>query len=179
MSFRWPFSGQMSYSFKSGAAFHFVASDVMSASVLKAESNAVPHVEGEPCIPAPSEDLLIFPSSHDHSWCPAALKPCVRGPWRHTHTHIHTIACSANRHCVVIKERSVLSGWIGRAVSTCSGTVMTSGGRHPGGLGCCFTMHFLLPPAGGTIDWVMVLLIPLFCIEQTQMKSYVLWKTTL
>ncbi len=108
-----------------------------------------------PVTPAPSEDLLIFPSSHDLSGCPSVLKPCVRGPWRHTHTH--TLACSANRHCVVIKEICVLSGWTGRAMSTCSGTVMTSGGRHPGGLGCCFTMYFLLQPAGGTIDWVMVL----------------------
>uniref|UniRef100_A0A672SZW1 Armadillo repeat-containing protein 1 n=1 Tax=Sinocyclocheilus grahami TaxID=75366 RepID=A0A672SZW1_SINGR len=54
-----------------------------------------------PATPDPSEDLLIFPSSHDHSGCSSAPKPCVRGPWRHTHTHthIHSLACSANRHC--------------------------------------------------------------------------------
>ncbi len=142
---------QVSYSFKSGAAFNFIV-DVMSASVLKAESNAVPHVEGEPCYTRPIRRLTHFP--HDHSGCPSHLVSEDPGD---THTYTHTLACSVNRHCVVIKERCVLSGWIGRAISTCSGTVMTSGGYHPGGLGCCFTMHFLLQPAGGTIDWVMVL----------------------
>lgn len=78
---RWQFSGQVSYSFESGAAFNFVASAVMFASVLIAEGNAVWHGEGEPC-------LLIFPSSHDHSGCPSAPETmCQRTLETHTHTH--------------------------------------------------------------------------------------------
>ncbi len=90
-----------------------------------------------PVTPAPSEDLLIFPSSHDLSGC-----PCVRGPWRHTHTH--TLACSANRHCVVIKERCVLSGWTGRAMSTCSGSHDL---RRPSSWRSWMLFHYVLPPS--------------------------------
>lgn len=115
-----------------------------------------------PAIPTLQKSYSFSPHHMITQDVPLPLKPCVRGPWRHT----HTLACSANRHCVVIKERCVLSGWIGRAISTCSGTVMTSDGRHPGGLEHCFTMHFLYQPAGGTVDWVMDFLIKLFGLNR-------------
>lgn len=58
----------------------------------KAEVNAVCHVELVLSIySSPSEELLIFPSSHDHSGCPS-LPETLRQ--RALETHTHTLACS-------------------------------------------------------------------------------------